>query len=503
MNPATQVTELHGKPILELVDFPFAATCLFSITKEMPTKEQVPLINALSNYFIARGTRYIETAVKGRENGCTPNAYLAPEIMLQGTNPFFKELQAMSETLSGLVFEEAGHDISVNEKLVQKLVKKEKLFAHNPADETEKKVADYLFALVKKTKQETIFTQFAQIYIQGETKSKRQTNALSLAIASILMSLSWKALIGRSITKETAFDAGIYLALNGVLVGTACTNPRKNKYWAALHTLKDLSVLETDYTTTCFQVLFNRDPEEKEVFALNSLLSLTTTNGPGTLSAKGAKESVSAKNNIATAFAGFMLNTGIAHGGNGFEAVAFLIKEFGDLDPYKINQKDWEAKTREIAIKTAQTYLDYKKKAKSEGNMQYMKIPCVNHPVFKNKPINIDPREEFIWNLFEKRKTVNPFQVYYHQLVKELYSAGATKNVFCVNIDAVIATISLELFWQQMKKGEIQEHEMQNIVFTMFLFGRMAGTAAEIADHLSRGTDMDCRTPASQIEYVR
>ncbi|MDH5561112.1 MAG: CoA-binding protein, partial [Deltaproteobacteria bacterium] len=165
MNPATQVTELHGKPILELVDFPFAATCLFAITKEMPTKEQVPLINAISNYFVARGTRHIETAVKGRENGCTPNAYLAPEIMLQGTNPFFKELRTMSETLSELVFEDAGHDISVNDKLAQKLVKKDKLFGHNPADETEQKVADYLFALVKKTKQETIFTQFAQNYI--------------------------------------------------------------------------------------------------------------------------------------------------------------------------------------------------------------------------------------------------------------------------------------------------------------------------------------------------
>ena len=84
----------------------------------------------------------------------------------------------------------------------------------------------------------------------------------------------------------------------------------------------------------------------------------------------------------------------------------------------------------------------------------------------------------------------------------ELHKAGATANVFCVNIDAVIATVSLELFWKQYKSKAITELEMQDLVFSMFLFGRMVGTAAEVSDHMNRGTDMDCRTPASEVRFV-
>jgi len=197
-----------------------------------------------------------------------------------------------------------------------------------------------------------------------------------------------------------------------------------------------------------------------------------------------------------------MTNTGIAHGGNGFEAVAFLMKEFSDFDPYKASESERKEKLAELAQKSADEYLHYKKLAKASGNLQYKKMPCVNHPVFKGKPINIDPREEFIWNLFNEKEMNNPFQEFYHYLVQELYKNGATKNVFCVNIDAVIATISLELFWDDWKAKSISKKDMQDIVFTMFLFARMAGTAAEISDHLSRGTDMDCRTPASQVGYI-
>ena len=59
-----------------------------------------------------------------------------------------------------------------------------------------------------------------------------------------------------------------------------------------------------------------------------TVVGLTVTNGPGTLSAKGAKESVSARNDISMGYVGFLANTGRAHGGNGVEAVEFLINTF-------------------------------------------------------------------------------------------------------------------------------------------------------------------------------
>jgi hypothetical protein len=44
--------------------------------------------------------------------------------------------------------------------------------------------------------------------------------------------------------------------------------------------------------------------------------------------------------------------------------------------------------------------------------------------------------------------------------------------------------------------------QVQDLVFTLFLFGRSIGVAAEISDHRDRGLDMDCRTPESELSYI-
>jgi citrate synthase len=198
-----------------------------------------------------------------------------------------------------------------------------------------------------------------------------------------------------------------------------------------------------------------------------------------------------------------MLNTGRDHGGNGFEAIKYVNDQMGDYDPYlSTSAEKMNNKLNEIALKAAGEYAAVKKKAKDEGDLKYFKVPCVNHPVFKGKPINYDPRETHIRNIFKERGEVNPFQEFYHHLVQQLFNVGATKNIFCVNIDAVIATISLDLIWKNIKRGQMPEKDMQDIAFTLFQFARMVGCSAEIADHKSRGNPIDCRTPASECFWV-
>jgi citrate synthase len=247
-------------------------------------------------------------------------------------------------------------------------------------------------------------------------------------------------------------------------------------------------------------VLFNRIPEDHELFAYNALLNLTLTNGPGTLSAKGAKESVSARNHIATAYAGFMTNTGLAHGGNGFEAVSYLLKTFAGNDPYQTDAAERETVFKRLAAEATHEFVIRKKKAKLEGVSE--RIPCVNHPVFRGKQENHDPREVHLRTLLKDRNVANPFLEYYHVLVKELHAEGITPNIYCVNVDAAIACIALDLFWKQLQQGELSEKEAQEIVFTMFLYGRMAGISAEIADHRSRGLDLDCRTFPEELVFL-
>jgi citrate synthase len=259
--------------------------------------------------------------------------------------------------------------------------------------------------------------------------------------------------------------------------------------------------LSSSFTQNLFKILFDRKPEEQELIELQYQLGLTATNGPGTLSAKGAKESVSARNPISMAFVGFLSNTGLAHGGNGFEAVEFLLDQFLNTALDNPGEKDPGLDLAHLAGETAKTYAKYKTGEKESGSA-YKRIPCINHPVFKGNAVNIDPREDFIRKELDKHGIVNVFLDYYHVLVKELFNEGVTQNVFCVNVDAVLAVIALKLIWHELKTGRWTVKQVQDLVFTLFLLGRAVGTIAEIADHRDRGLDMDCRTPQEETAFV-
>jgi hypothetical protein len=81
-------------------------------------------------------------------------------------------------------------------------------------------------------------------------------------------------------------------------------------------------------------------------------------------------------------------------------------------------------------------YANYKSAKKSAGRLDIQKIPGINHPVFKDKPVNYDPREVWVHDLFTQRGEYNVFHEYYHELVEALFKGGVSRNIYCVNIDA-------------------------------------------------------------------
>jgi hypothetical protein len=87
-------------------------------------------------------------------------------------------------------------------------------------------------------------------------------------------------------------------------------------------------------------------------------------------------------------------------------------------------------------------------------------------------------------------------------LVQALFDAGVSRTVYCVNIDAVIAALLLKILWQPYRSGTFPEQALETAAFTIFLYPRMLGCAAEIDDHMNRGRNMDTRTPASQCRFV-
>jgi len=56
-----------------------------------------------------------------------------------------------------------------------------------------------------------------------------------------------------------------------------------------------------------------------------------------------------------------------------------------------------------MAIEFARTYGAERIKRRELGAESAQALPCINHPVFKGKPVNIDPREEFVRNLLARR----------------------------------------------------------------------------------------------------
>jgi hypothetical protein len=122
--------------------------------------------------------------------------------------------------------------------------------------------------------------------------------------------------------------------------------------------------------------------------------------------------------------------------------------------------------------------------------------------VFKDKPVNKDPREVFVRDLIARRGDYNIFYEYYHALVQALFDAGVSRNVYCVNIDAVIAALLLKMLWLPYRSGALKQEALEAAAFTIFLYGRMLGCAAEIDDHLMRGRNMDTRTAASKCYSV-
>ena len=65
-----------------------------------------------------------------------------------------------------------------------------------------------------------------------------------------------------------------------------------------------------------------------------------------------------------------------------------------------------------------------------------------------------------------------------------------------------IAALLLKLTWRRYLAGDMTVEALQTTAFSLFLYARMLGCAAEIDDHLNRGRDMDTRTPASRCEFV-
>ncbi|HIE41974.1 MAG TPA: citryl-CoA lyase, partial [Nitrospinaceae bacterium] len=502
MDPKTQVSKIHNTSILDASVKTFEANLVYALTRVYTSEYGEKIANIVLNMYVNQhGQATLVAAQASRENGSSPNTVVSAAVAICGKKMVQKAMDASTALLELFQFTKMN-DVTEKFDYADQLKEADKykdVLLADGDDPCASKLADCLNKAGY-----SVLIKFVQDYAEANG-GKLSTDAL---FGAVWTTLGWAALRSKKITKGTLSRLPWYSRIYSTIVGAAAPASRHTEDSLAGVKLEEL-IPNYSFTKTAFITLLGRQPSESELYEFQVLLGLIITNGPGTISAQGAKGAVSADGpeqpqrvQVNKAFIGFLTHTGFAHGGNGYEAAAFLLENFKDKGLKNAADTGHGLDLDAMAIKVASEYSDYKKKQKAIGNLDYAKLPCINHPVFKGKDVNYDPREVFVRELFKEKGINNIFLDFYHSLVQSLFKAKVSKNVYCVNIDAVIAVILLKVVWSDFNEGKMKEEDVESASFATFLFGRMIGCAAEIDDHTSRGKNMDTRTPASKVRYV-
>ena len=204
---------------------------------------------------------------------------------------------------------------------------------------------------------------------------------------------------------------------------------------------------------------------------------------------------------INKAMVGFLTHCGYSHGGNGFEGMAFLLDQFRDKglkDPSDpAHGIDLKAMATDFAKATAGRRRRRRSSAPSSGPCR----ACITRS--SRASPSTSTRASASWrNTWRAPGATTSSTPSTASSCRRSTSRAPVPYVFCVNVDAVIAALLLALLWPDYQAGRLTDRDLETAAFTVFLYGRMIGSAAEIDDHLNRGRNMDTRTPASACGFV-
>ncbi len=504
MDPKTQVSKLYGISVLDSALHSYEDNLVMSLVQKYPDENGRALANVVLNAFVNQNDKSTLIAAEAsRVAGNSPNTVLSSAVAIIGPNTANiarSAVEILINLFNGSELADPSESFDFNAQIKTVLADEEikSILVSKQAGDSG------MLDAIKQRNVKSVFIDF----VKELAKQNNGEVSDDVIIAAISCHLGWKELIQKRLSTTNLINMPWHLRIFSTIIGASvAANQQDASTFCGISNRELMN--SWSFTETAYLALLGIRPDEEALFAFSVLLGLIVSNGPGTISAQGPKGAVSADGpevpgrvQINKAYIGFLTHTGYAHGGNGYEAIEFLIKRFkvsGLIEPGSEGHGlDLSAMAKEYALE----YKAYKTKAKAEGNLSYAKIPCVNHPVFKNKDVNYDPREVFVNDLFKQRGAYNVFLEFYHELVQSLFKTGVSKNVYCVNVDAVIAVILLKILWTPFAKGEITDTALESAAFTTFLFGRTIGSAAEIEDHINRGRNMDTRTAASKCSFV-
>jgi succinyl-CoA synthetase alpha subunit len=502
MDAKTQVTSVHGHSVLDLALLPLEANFALPLVHEIAGENDRAMLDiAVAAETNLVGDPALAAADAARAAGNSPNTIMAAAAAIVGPKRVERTLACAAKLIdlfahSGLI---DGHDEEFDCRAIKADEATRALFAATP-DEAADPRPEAMLKAVHDRGGRSVFLKFLQSL--GVRPSR------DAILAAIAMTIAWGPLMRKRISRLTAQTLPWYLRLYGVMIGASIAG-RHHQHGSLWDISREERFSRWSMADILFLALTGKRPTAAEARPLQILIGLLISNGPGSISAQGAKGAVAADGpqtpgrvQINKAMVGFLTHSGYSHGGNGYEGMAFLIERFKDVHLKDPTDRNHGIDLKAMATRYAETYRDEKSQSKEVGLDGPRALPGVHHPIFRGKPVNYDPRERFIAEFMEKRGDYNIFHAFYRELVQALYDVGATRYVFCVNVDAVIAALLLAVLWKEYRSGVLTEKDLETAAFNVFLYGRMIGAAAEIDDHVNRGRNMDTRTPQEQCAFV-
>ncbi len=502
MDPATQVTSVHGHSVLDLALLPLEANFALPLTHEISGERDRAMLDiAVAAEINLVGDAALAAADAARQAGNSPNTIMAAAAAIIGPNRVARTLACTRALIDLFAFSglRDAHDDNFPVADIPVDDKTKSLFLATEADAGDPRPSAMLAAVQARGGRSAFLAFLAGL------DGAPSRDAILAAIAT---TIAWGPLMRKRISRLTAETLPWYLRLYGVMIGASIPGVH-HQHGSLRGVSREEQFGRWTMADFVYLALIGQKPTEAQARPLQILIGLLISNGPGSITLAGAKGAVSADGpqtpgrvQINKAMLGFLSHSGYSHGGNGFEGMAFLLERFRGIDLADPTDPDHGIDLKAMARAFAESYREQKTQSRERGTLELRALPGVHHPVFRGKPVNYDPRERFIAEFMTRHGDYNIFHAFYRELVQALYDAGASPYVFCVNVDAVIAALLLALLWRDYRAGQLTEKDLETAAFNLFLYGRMIGAAAEIDDHLNRGRNMDTRTPQEQCRFV-
>ena len=502
LDPVTHVASVHGHSVLNLAMQPIEASFALPLVHDLALLEDQAMLDVLiAAEMNLVGDPALAAAEAARAAGNSANTVMAAAAAMVGPRRVERALDCTRALID--LFAHSGlqdaRDESFDLNAIPVADSIVSLFSAHE-DELDDPRPEAMLAAVLARGGRSVFLRFV-----ARCAARPSRDAL---LAAIALTIAWAPLMQKRISRLTAETLPWYLRLYGVMIG-ASISADHHRHGALVGVPRAERFNRWTMADFLLLAITGRQADPSMAFPLQMLVGLLISNGPGAITAQGAKGAVAADGpqtpsrvQINKAMMGFLTHSGYSHGGNGFEGIAFLLDAFREVQLEDPGDPNHGVDLRGMALQFATAYRDARRSAKESGGPEPRALPGINHPVFRGEAVNYDPRERFVAEVTEKRGEYNIFHAYYIEVVQALYAVDATRTQFCVNVDAVIAALLLKLLWPNYRAGELSDQQLENAAFNVFLYGRMIGAAAEIDDHLNRGRNMDTRTPAEACAFV-